>query len=141
MSVVILILTGLSLINIIFELFFGALNKEFYNVAIPAGSPENIILIAQIVVLVVSVLISLPHIYIGIKGLKMAKNPDASRGHIVWGNILIVVTAIGLIAPIFALVQNTGDMIGNIAQLCSIVADVIILIEYVKCARVVRNGY
>ena len=139
-SIIVLALAGLSLINIIFELFFGEFNKELNNATIPEGAPDNIILISKIFILVVSFLILLPHLYIGIKGLKIAKTPNDSKGHIVWGIILLVFTAIGLIAPLRALIKGNGSIFGNISELCSIVVDVCVLFEYVKYARAVRNG-
>lgn len=139
-SIIVLALAGLSLLNIIFELFFGELNRELNNATIPEGAPVNTVLIAQIFVLVVSLLLILPQIYIGIKGIRIAKKPDSSSGHIVWGIILLVFTVIDLFAPFLALIAGDGDAFGNIAEICSIVADVIILFEYVRCARAVKKG-
>ena len=99
-SIIVLLLAGLSLLNILFELFFGALDESLKNVSLPEGSPENILMIAKAVILVVSILLLLPHLYIGFKGLKMAKKPDNSHAHVVWGVILLVFTAIGLITQI-----------------------------------------
>ena len=138
-SIIVLALAGLSLLNILFELFFGELNGALNNAAISEGAPDNIALITRIFILVVSLLILLPQAYIGIKGLKIAKKPDSSKGHIVWGIILMVFTAAGLISPLLALVQGV-DAFGNASKLCSIAVDVFILFEYVKYARAVRNG-
>ena len=139
-SIIVLVLAGLSLINILFELFFGEFSKALSGVTIPEGAPENIVLIAQIFVLAVSLLILLPQVYIGIKGLKIAKKPDSSRGHIIWGIILLVFTSFGLISPFVALIQKNGEAFDNISELCSIAVDVFILFEYVKFARDVRKN-
>ena len=139
-SIIVLVLAGLSLINILFELFFGEFSKALSGATIPEGAPENIVLIAQIFVLAVSLLILLPQVYIGIKGLKIAKKPDSSRGHIIWGIILLVFTAFGLISPFVALIQKNGEVFDNISELCSIAVDVFILFEYVKFARDVRKN-
>ena len=139
-SIIVLALAGLSLLNILFEFFFGELNKELNNAAIPEGSPENIVLIAKIFIVVVSFLLLLPQAYIGIKGIKIANSPNSSKGHIIWGIILIIFTASSLISPFLALIQGSGDAFGNISELCSIAVDVFILFEYVKYARDVRNG-
>ena len=139
-SIIVLVLAGLSLINILFELFFGEFSKALSGVTIPEGAPENIVLIAQIFVLAVSLLILLPQVYIGIKGLKIAKKPDSSRGHIIWGIILLVFTAFGLFSPFVALIQKNGEAFDNISELCSIAVDVFILFEYVKFARDVRKN-
>ena len=138
-SIIVLLLAGLSLLNILFELFFGALDESLKNVSLPEGSPENILMIAKAVILVVSILLLLPHLYIGFKGLKMAKKPDKSHAHVVWGVILLVITAIGLITPLTALVKGS-DVLGNASEFFSIAVDVVVLFEYVKYARAVRRG-
>ena len=84
-------------------------------------------------------LLLLPQAYIGIKGLKIAKKPDPSKGHIIWGIILIVFTATGLISPFLAFIQG-NDVFANISEFCSIAVDVFVLFEYVKFAKAVRNG-
>ena len=140
MSIIVLALAALSLINIIFELFFGELSEALNNTAAPAGSPENIVFISQIFILVVSLLLILPQVYIGVKGLKVAKEPDTSRGHIIWGIILIVFTFASLLTPLLAFIQGDGDAFGNVSELCSLAVDVAVLFEYVRNARAVRNA-
>ena len=138
-SVIVLGLAALSLLNTLFELFFGELNSELNNAAIPEGAPENVVMIAKIFIVVVSLLILLPQVYVGIKGLKIAKNPDKSVGHIVWAIIIIVFTAGALISPLLALIQGNGAAFGNASEFLSIAVDVFVLVEYVKYARAVRN--
>ena len=135
-SIVVLILGGLTLLNILFEVFFGNLN----DAVSPEGASATILLIVKILVLAVSLVLFLPQLYIGIKGLKMAKKPDSSKGHIVWGIILLVITAIGLIAPLRALIQGDGRAFANVSEFLSIAVDVMILFEYVRLARAVRKG-
>ena len=139
-STIVLVLAGLSLLNILFELFFGELNGALNSATLPEGSPDNIVLIAQIFILVVSVLMLLPQVYIGLKGLKIAKKPDASTGHIIWGIILIIFTATGLVSPFLAFIQGDGEAFGNVSEFLSIAVDVVVLVEYVKYAKAVRKG-
>ena len=139
-SIIVLALAGLSLLNLIFGIFFGDLNTELNNATIPDGSPDNVILITKIFVLVVSFLMLLPQLYIGLKGLKMAKKPDSSRGHIIWGIILLVFTACGLLSPLSAFLQGDSDAFANVAEFMSIAVDVFVLFEFVKYARAVRKA-
>ena len=138
-SLIVLALAGLSLLNILYGLFFGELNEELNNAVLPEGSPDNILMITKVFVLVVSFLMLLPQLYIGLKGLKLAKNPDSSRGHIVWGIILVVCTAMGLLSPLSAFLQGDGDAFGNVAEFMSIAVDVAVLVGYVKCATALRK--
>ena len=136
-SIIVLLLAGLSLINIVFELFFGKLNEEMKNAPLPEGSPENIIQIAQIFILVISLLVILPQVYIGIKGIRMAKKPNSSKAHIIWAIILLVITVLGMVSPLLAALQG-NDVFANGSEFLSIAVDVMILYEYVKFARAVR---
>ena len=139
-SIIVLALAGLSVLNILFELFFGELSGELNNATVPEGASENVVLIAKIVILVVSVLMLLPQAYLGIKGLKIAKKPNSSIGHIVWGIILVVFTAAGLISPLVSFLQGNGEAFANVAEFLSIAVDVAVLAGYVKFAMNVRKG-
>lgn len=138
-AIVVLALAILSLIDILYELFFGELGMAFKSAEVTEQFTNDIILTTQIFIVVVSFLLLLPQIYIGLKGIKVANNPDYSRGHIVWGTILLVLTAIGLISPVLALFRGAMSF-ANIANICSQLVDVFILYEYVKYAKAVRNS-
>ena len=135
LSIVLLALAGLTLLNAIFELVFGSVA----NAEIPEGSPDNILLITQIFLAVVTVLLLLPQVYVGLKGLKMAKNPDSSKGHIVWATILFVLSVISMISPIVAAIKQE-DVLHNIAGACSILVEVTIFFNYIYHARIVSKG-
>lgn len=139
-SVIVLALAALSLIDILYGLFFGDMNGELNNATVPEGASGNVILITQIFILVVSVLMLLPQAYIGIKGLKIAKEPDSSIGHIIWGVISVAFTVAGLLSPLAALLQGDGNAFGNVADFLSISVDVAVLVGYVKFAIEVRKG-
>ena len=135
-SIVVLALAGLSMLNLAFELFFG---ESFNSAEIPEGSPDNIILIAKIVVAVISFIVLLPQIYIGFKGIKVANNPDSSRAHIIWGFILFVLTLISLISPLMAIIK-LEDVFANVAQFLSVAVDAAILFSYIRFSKMVSEG-
>jgi hypothetical protein len=95
--------------------------------------------ITTYVILGLCALLTLADVAIGIKGIKIAKKPDSSKAHIVWGILLTVLTAIGLISPFLALVQGSDEVFANISALCSIVVDLMVLFDYVKYAIAVRK--
>jgi hypothetical protein len=134
-SIIVLLLAGLTALNLAFEIFFGEIN----NAAIPEGSPENILLITKIFIAVLTVLMLLPQIYIGFKGIKMSKTPDSSKAHIVWGVILFVFTLSSLLTPLLAAIRGE-EIFANIAEFCSIVVDATILFGYVTYAIRVLKG-
>ena len=133
-SLAILALAGLSLINIVSELLLGELN----NAEIPAGSPDNILLITKVILMVVSLVCLLPQVYIGIKGLKVAKNSDSSKAHIVWGIILLAFAIIGLVSPLVAVIKQ-DEVFENASALLSILIEVAFFYDYVKYARAVAK--
>lgn len=138
-SIVVLALAGLSLLNLLFEIFFGELSAELNSATIPEGAPNNIVLITQIFVTVLSFLLLLPQAYIGIKGLKIAEKPNMSKGHIIWGIILVVFAAADLIPPFLAFIQGNGEAFANVSELLSLGVDLAVLVGYVKYAIDVRN--
>ena len=134
-SIVVLVFAGLSLLNLVFELLFGEINRA----EIPAGSPNNILLITKIILAVVTIVLLLPQVYIGIKGLKVAKNPDASKGHIIWGTILFVLSIVGMVSPVINIVtqNNIGE---NVSTLLSILVETLVYFEYIKYAKAVAKA-
>ena len=131
---IILLLTLLSVVTLVTEIFFGELN----NAEIPEGAPENTLLIAKIVVAVIAGLLLLPQLYVGIKGLSFAKKPDSSRAHIIWAKILLVLSILALISPISAVIK--GNSVGqNVLEIVSTLAEVILFFDYVKFASALRK--
>ena len=130
-SIVVLIFVAISLANIV----RGIVMTDFSAAQIPEGSSENLVLFAKIFIIGISLLLLAPNIYIGVKGLKLAKKPNsAAKAHIIWGIILLVFSVFAVIAPIQSLV-NKGDIIDNILSLLSAILDVIVFFEYVRCAK------
>ena len=133
-SIAVLALAFFSLLQIVSELLYGELN----NAAIPDDAPENILLITKIIVLVVSLLLTLPNIYIGIKGLLIAKEPNSSKGHIIWAIILLAFAALFLIEQGVGFIHD-GFNFENISAFCSIVVEVTVFVEYIRLAIAVRK--
>lgn len=129
-----LALAFFSLLQIVSELLYGELN----NAVIPEGAPENILPITKIVLFSVALLLTLPNIYIGIKGLRIAKKPNSSKSHIVWAIILLVFASLSLIEQGFGFIHD-GFKFENISAFCSIVVEVTVFVEYIRLAIAVRK--
>ena len=126
-SIVILALAGFSLLQIVFEILFGEINSA----VIPESAPDNILLITKIFLLSVAALLLIPNVYIGIKGLRIAKNPNSSKGHIVWAIILLVFAVLSLIDPVVNFVKN-GGVYENLSSFLSLTVEVLVYFEYIK---------
>ena len=129
-SIVVLIFAGLSLINIVAQLIWG----DFSNAPIPEGSNDSVLSIAKIVLLGISLLLLIPDVYIGVKGLKVAKKPTTSKGHIVWATILFVLSIIALISPIVSLF-SADSIRESISAILSGLVQILIYFEYIKDAK------
>ena len=134
-SILALILAGFSFANLLIQLCFVKFDKALF----PTGSTEGLVFVAKIVIVVLAFLLLLPQLYIGIKGLKVAKNPDNSGAHIVWATILLVIAVLGMISPIGSLVKQEAIR-ANISELCSLVIEAVVFFEYIIMAKAVRNG-
>ena len=133
-SIFILIFAVYTLITLAVEVLFEA----FDNVEIPEGAPENVVLIAQIVILSISFILLLPQLYVGLKGLKMAKYPNSSRGHIIWAMILLVFAVLGSISPIKNLISGTNAR-ENFGTVTTCLVEISIYFEYIRYAKAVAE--
>ena len=133
-SLFVLILGAVSLINIVAELCFGEINR----VPIPKGSPENILEITKIIILVVSLVVLLPQFYVGFKGLRIAKKPNSSTRHIKWAIVLLVLTIINAIDRAVGIL-NGNDVKDYVGSLLDLALEGIVYYEYIKYARLVAK--
>ena len=133
-SIVVLVLAGVSMLQVICELLFG----ELSNATIPEGAPDNSLIITRIFLFLFALLLTLPSIYIGIKGLRMAKKPNASKGHIVWGIILLLLTFLSLLSPVVDIINN-GFKYDYISGFFSIAVEITVFFEYIKYAIALRK--
>ena len=130
MSIVILALTVFTLIRVLLDVFSLEINAD----AVADGVTAGLVLFAQIFACAVSLILLLPQVYVGVKGLKIAKTPDSSKAHIVWATILAVISALGILAPLSAMVQN-GDFANNFVTLLDAATDAAVFIAYIGFAK------
>ena len=112
---------------------------EFNTAILPEGTTEGLVLAAQIVWCVVGIILLLPQIYVGVKGLKIAEKPDNSKAHIVWAIILAVISAIGIISPVFNII-NAGNIVDNVVELIDLATDVAVYVAYIAYAKQVLKA-
>ena len=134
-SIVLLIMAGSTMLNVLGEIFFGELNSS----AVPEGAPASTLLIAKIVLLVISVLLLWPQIYVSIKGIKIAKNPNNSKRHIFWATVLLVLSVLGLISPVLELLRSEG-VYQNVGSILSMLIEVCLYYEYLKYAKEIAKA-
>ena len=129
-SWLVLLFTLAFFVQIITELMIGDINSA----QIPEGAPDNILLITKTILLVVALVMMIPKLYVGIKGLRLAKNPKPAKAHIVWAGIILVFTVLGLFDPLMAIFEQ-GDLGGEIVTLCNVLVDAWVYFEYIRNAK------
>jgi uncharacterized membrane protein len=130
LSILILALAVYSLIRIVLSVFWIDLNPE----DLTDGASATHLLIGQIFVCVVSVILLIPQIFVGIKGIKVSNNPDSSKAHIVWAVILTVLSVIGILSPASELIKGVA-VLDNLLAVADMALDAIIYIEYINYAK------
>jgi uncharacterized membrane protein len=130
LSILILALAVYSLIRIVLSVFLIDLNPE----DLTDGASATHLLIGQIFVCVVSVILLIPQIFVGIKGIKVSNNPDSSKAHIVWAVILTVLSVIGILSPASELIKGVA-VLDNLLAVADMALDAIIYIEYINYAK------
>ena len=130
-----------SVFVLLFALFYliQALAELMFGEVAGLEEPENVVRVTKIFIAVVAVLLTLPKIYVGIRGMRIAKNPVATRGHMVWAVIIFVFSALGLIEPIAGYFQQ-GNAYENTTALCSVLLEMAVYVEYFVYARAVWIG-
>jgi hypothetical protein len=126
MSEIILICLTFSFLRSILEVFLTKVDND--------SVPTQFLIIAKIMLCVIYAVLYLPQVYIGVKGIKVAKNPDSSKAHIVWAVIFIVFAVFAAISAVSGLIK-AEDVTGNIFGLIDAVIDLGLYFFYVKFAK------
>lgn len=133
-SFLVLLFTAFSFIRMIIQVFVG-----FEADPTQVGVSHEIIVATMIVIFVVGLILLLPQLYVGVKGMKIAKNPTSSKGHIVWAVILLVFSAFGIIATVSSIAEQV-NVVDNVITLVDHALDVIVYCMYIKYANRVLKG-
>lgn len=133
-SFLVLLFTAFSFIRMIIQLFVG-----FEADPTQVGVSHEIIVATMIVVFVVGLILLLPQLYVGVKGMKIAKNPTSAKGHIVWAVILLVFSAFGIISTVTSIAEQI-NVVDNVITLVDHALDVIVYCMYIKYANRVLKG-
>lgn len=130
-SIVILVFAALSLVSVITSIIFG----DFSSLA---DTPDGVLLASKIIVVVIAALILLPQVYVGVKGIKIAKAPVSTKAHIVWATILLVISVISVIMFVADLFK-AGNTAQEVGDLCNAVVEGVLFIEYIRLAKAIAK--
>ena len=130
-SEIILILLTFSFVRSILEVFLTKVTVD--NV------PTQFLIIAKIILCVVYAVLYIPQVFVGVKGIKVAKNPDSSKAHIVWAVIFLVFAIFAAVSAISGLIK-AENVTENIFGLIDAAIDLVAYFFYVKFAKQVLAG-
>lgn len=133
-SVVILILAVLSLVRLIVDVCVYGFDPSTVNIE---GANDDIIKASLIITFVLSIILFIPDIYVGFKGMKEAKNPTGARAHIVWALILAILATIATVSSIVD-IANTFN-VSKLLQVVDVAADAAIFFAYYLTAKKVAR--
>ena len=133
-SVVILILAALSLVRLIVDVCVNGFSPKGMPVE---GVSEEVVKIAIIIAFVIALLLLIPNVYVGFKGLKEAQNPTGARAHIVWA---LVLSILYLIVTISSVVEITkGFDIDKLINVLNVAVDTALFFAYYLTAKKIAN--
>lgn len=135
LSYFIFIFAALSVVRAV----VGVLTIEITADMIPKGLTEEIVKVATIVVYVCTLVIIIPQLYIGVKGVKLANGGEGSKAQIIWAKVLLVLSVIALISTVSTLTGGQ-DIFDNVLALIIAVCDVAIYYLYGKYAKQIMNA-
>ena len=107
---------------------------------------EADILVAVKVVLIVlcaiMLLIAGADIFLGVKAIKVSKNPNASKGYIIVAKVFSILTCIAVIFNIISMFTgNAASAVDGGVNMASYALSLIIYSFFIKSAEAVRNDY
>ena len=126
MSEIVLICLAFSFIRSILEVLLT--NISMNNI------PDSYIITAKIVLCIIFTVFYVPQVYIGVKGIKVANNPDSSKAHIIWAVIFLALALFGAISYVGDMI-STGEVVENIFGLVNSVIDITLYFFYVRYAK------
>ena len=132
-SLLVLIFAALSFIRLIVQVFTG------FGPTVTGEFSRELVLATMIVVFAINFILLLPQIYVGIRGLKNAKSPESSKGHIVWAVILLAFAIFSVFSPISNLMAKV-DVLDNVIVLVDHALDIIVYCMFIKYAAGVAKN-
>ena len=106
-SAILLLLTAVGFLRTAIVLFFTDPNVVD---TVLDGFSQTLLLVVKIFLWVFLLVAILPQIYVGVKGLRIAKTSDTAKGHIVWAYILLVFTVLSWIEPIVTIIRQDASL-------------------------------
>lgn len=131
-------ITSITVLVLAFAAFIKLLTGLFFEDMSSAGNVDaDAVFATQIILLVLSSVLLLPRIYVGVKGLIVAKDPSGrSNGHIIWAIILLVLSIMSVFDPVVAMI-NKESVAQNLPSLAISILEASVYFAYIKYGKAV----
>lgn len=123
-SIVVLVYSGLYLLQLAVEYFFGELKNASLDDA------------GKIIFWTIALLLFIPQLYIGIKGLKIAKNPTPSKAIYIWTAILLLFAVVSLVSNVVT-AMGSGSFKDSTATFFKYIVEVLVYFDHIMYTRAV----
>lgn len=123
-------------LTVVSGLVDGTISKALANVE------ADIIVAVKVVLCIIAALMGLLAVadaLIGIKALKISKNPKADKGHITAAKVFAVISVISAISAVVTLFDGTAPIVDAIITLANSVLNVVVYVLFIKAAQAVRQ--
>lgn len=132
-SILILILAAISLVRMVVEVLV-------YGFTMPAldDIDKKVMKIVAIIVFVITLLLLLPNVFVGVRGLKEAKNPTDKMGHIVWAIILAILAVLSTVSAVRDITK--GFNFNKLLDVLDEALDAVVFFAYYITAKKVSDG-
>lgn len=140
-SLVLILLSVLDVFSFFARLIASIVNGTVSDVLATVESDIlGAVKIGLIVFVALMTVIALSEAFIGIKGLKIAANPNTDKGYIVAAKILCVLSVIAAASFCSNFFGSNVDIVTNIFNLINSVLDVVIFVLFIRVANSVRSS-
>ncbi len=135
-SIMILIFAGASILRSILDVCINGFQK-IATTDLPENVTPEMHHIASVVAFVIGLILFIPQIYIGIKGIHVTNGSSSGKAHIVWAIILAICSGITMISAISTLFGSFS--VDSLVDVLGIVVDFALYVFYFIFARKVNN--
>ena len=98
--------------------------------------------VVLVILCVIMVLIAGADIFLGIKAIKVSKNPNASKGYIIVAKVFAILTCIAVISNIISMFTgNAASAVDSGVNMASYALSLCIYVLFIQSAEAVRNDY
>ena len=122
--------------TIIANLVDGSIGKALDTVE---ADMVGAVKIGLIIFSALTALLTFSDAFIGIKGLKVSREPNTDKGYIIAAKIFFVLSVLATISAVAALTDKNTQIIDGILTLANAVIDVFLYALFIKAANAVRK--